>query len=133
LWFRLNSKHINSLFIFNPTLDASYLEKIYHGDIDSAIEIFEMYLSEVDEIKENLIAHAEKKEKKLLDELVHKSRTSFSFVGLSYITKLMEDFERSHFDKQLTDEAEEEIRTIVKEIEKTTFIVLSDYNRMKEI
>ncbi len=121
------------MFTFNPTLDAAYLEKIYHGDIDSAIEIFEMYLSEIEEIKENLIGYSEKKEKKLLDELVHKSRTSFSFVGLSYITKLMEDFERSHFDKQITDEAQEEIKAIVKEIEKTTSIILSDYNRMKEI
>ncbi len=81
-------------FIFDSSLDSSYLDSIFDGDVDYAKEMFEIFFeSTAIEFKE-IEPYFENNDYGAAKSLVHKLKPSFHMVGLTRIGGLMDELER---------------------------------------
>ncbi|MFC0183829.1 HPt (histidine-containing phosphotransfer) domain-containing protein [Pseudarcicella hirudinis] len=83
------------MFIFNPKLDAKYLEELYGGDPEITQMMFNLFLTDS-------IPSWEKVEGLIRDgqfapagELVHKIKPSFSMSGLTALHPQVQELEKS--------------------------------------
>ena len=84
--------------------DLSYLKEITGGESSIVIEMVEMFISQVDEFKENLNKYLEDKNWVELGKEAHKAKSSVLIVG-------MEDLGKNLKKLQLLTEEEKEIET----------------------
>lgn len=85
-------------FIFDSSLDSSYLDSIFDGDVDYAKEMFEIFFeSTAIEFKE-IEPYFENNDYGAAKSLVHKLKPSFHMVGLTRIGGLMDELERQLHD-----------------------------------
>jgi CheY-like chemotaxis protein len=81
-------------FIFDSSLDSSYLDSIFDGDVDYAKEMFEIFFeSTAIEFKE-IGPYFANNDYGAAKSLVHKLKPSFHMVGLTKIGGLMDELER---------------------------------------
>ena len=84
--------------------DLSYLKEITGGESSIVIEMVEMFISQVDEFKENLNKYLEEKNWVELGKEAHKAKSSVLIVG-------MEDLGKNLKKLQLLTEEEKEIES----------------------
>lgn len=84
--------------------DLSYLKEITGGESSIVIEMVEMFISQVDEFKENLNKYLEEKNWLELGKEAHKAKSSVLIVG-------MEDLGKNLKKLQLLTEEEKETET----------------------
>lgn len=84
--------------------DLSYLKEITGGESSIVIEMVEMFISQVDEFKENLNKYLEDKNWVELGKEAHKAKSSVLIVG-------MEDLGKNLKKLQLLTEEEKEIES----------------------
>ena len=85
-------------FIFDSSLDSSYLDSIFDGDVDYAKEMFEIFFeSTAIEFKE-IEPYFANNDYGAAKSLVHKLKPSFHMVGLTRIGGLMDELERQLHD-----------------------------------
>ena len=84
--------------------DLSYLKEITGGESSIVIEMVEMFISQVDEFKENLDKYLKDKNWVELGKEAHKAKSSVLIVG-------MEDLGKNLKKLQLLTEEEKEIET----------------------
>jgi HPt (histidine-containing phosphotransfer) domain-containing protein len=117
-------------FEFNPMLDTRYLYSIYQGDAENAHYIFELYLGELPETLAHITQYMRQDDITGLFETIHKTKTSFSFVGLSFITTLMEAIEIKCSQVTHTFQLSSEIGDLLEEIQKFTPIIEEEFARL---
>ena len=85
-------------------LDSRVLEETYGEDFEYAIEMFETFLEVTPQEIESIRRVIEDEEKDDLARLVHKIKPTFSMVGLSKMTTLMQTLEQT-IDEKTWEEA----------------------------
>lgn len=78
---------------FHPGLDVRYLNTLYESNIGYAIDLFEIFVMNIREEVDKLVAIAKQKDWESLKFQVHKIKPNFSMVGLTWITQKMEALE----------------------------------------
>jgi HPt (histidine-containing phosphotransfer) domain-containing protein len=121
----------SSTFEFNAALDTRYLAGIYSGDAANALYIFQLYLDELPGTVHDIKAAFIDNDPKALFEVVHKTKTSFSFVGLTYIAVLMEGLELRCAGEGSVQNLEKEIDSLLAEIEQSMPLIRSEFQKLK--
>ncbi len=117
-------------FQFSPELDTKYLNEIFEGDPENAAYIFRLFLNELPATKTGIAQAFDENDKTGLYELIHKTKTSFSFAGLSHITAQMEELERKCLASVHTRELEQDIVQLLQAIDTSAPLVEKEYSRL---
>jgi HPt (histidine-containing phosphotransfer) domain-containing protein len=115
---------------FHELLDLNYLDSLYRGDAQNAHYIFGLYLEELPGTVTQISQAMAKKDKIALFEILHKTKTSFSFVGLTYITGLMEKLEQQCADATDTAALEPGVSMVLAEISRTEAIIKEEHIKL---
>jgi Hpt domain len=125
------SKSTISEFVFSTELDRSFLQSLYEGDLQYAIEVFENFLidtkKEVDELK-NL--YQENDVKKIRHKL-HKVKPTFAFVGLTSLTEEVEEIISSCDRAENISEVEPGCSNLLSTFENSFGLIQKELERMK--
>ncbi len=124
-----NQKGTN--FIFSSHLESNYLEEMYGGDIDYALELFGMFLETIPQEIQLLDAAISTKNTKEIKRLCHKIHPTFSLVGLSDLAKKAKELD-VHFDEH--DEVHQLLKaqSIQKQFKDQLGIIILEVEKMKE-
>jgi HPt (histidine-containing phosphotransfer) domain-containing protein len=125
-----NTASVLYKFQFNPCLDTKYLSEIFEGDPENVGYIFNLYLAELPELIGSIKQESAANNITALDEIFHKTKTSFSFVGLTHITVLMEQLEKQCAAIKNTRELAFEISHLLETIEQSTPMIIEEYSRL---
>lgn len=117
-------------FRFHPTLDTKFLGGIFESDPENARYIFELFLEELPSTVQSINCELGKNNKSELYEVIHKTKTSFSFVGLTFITALMEDIEKQCILVHEAKELKEGLKYLLHEINESTPLIKKEYSRL---
>lgn len=85
--FKLNRKEYN--IPFSTQLDHAVLEEIYGDDHEYAIEMFHLFLAQINDQRDQLDAFIQEGKFQHARALTHKMRPTFKMIGLSKMTDLM--------------------------------------------
>jgi HPt (histidine-containing phosphotransfer) domain-containing protein len=127
-----NPTTTTNYFYFHPNLDAAFLNSVYQGDAENASYIFELYLAELPGTLASIREAMAKNDSGSLFEIVHKTKTSFSFVGLTHIAILMEVLEKAARDSADTSGLKDDVDNLVAEINQSTPLIEMEYARLSE-
>ncbi len=78
-------------FQFDKKLDTVYLHKLYGGNCQYAISLFEVFIESMDTDWRQLRQALESENWQLLRNLTHKIKPNFSMAGLTWITTMMQE------------------------------------------
>jgi hypothetical protein len=117
-------------FQFNNALDTKYLAGIFECDPENACYIFELYLAELPVTINSIATELQTSNISGLYETIHKTKTSFSFAGLTYITELMENIERKCSHVNSAKDLEGEVHYLLNEINQSTPLIEKEYSRL---
>jgi PAS domain S-box-containing protein len=122
---------IDEGFSFNQALDLSYLDEFYEGDFEHAMDMFEIFLEySLEEFKE-LPNHLENKDREAFRKLTHKLKPAMSMVGLTWITKQMQQLEKAADNNASFEALGELLQIIQDEIEKFRPILEEDLEKLR--
>jgi PAS domain S-box-containing protein len=82
------------MYSFNPRLDVNYLIGLYENNIEYATGLFAIFLENIQQDWTEIKAIAEGDDYAALYQVVHKIKPNFSMVGLTWITRSMEQLEK---------------------------------------
>jgi HPt (histidine-containing phosphotransfer) domain-containing protein len=125
-----NTQSVLYKFQFNPGLDTKYLSEIFEGDPENVSYIFSLYLAELPGMIHSIKQESEDNNMTELNEIFHKTKTSFSFVGLTHITVLMEQLEKRCLNINNAAELTGEINHLLETIEQSTPLIMEEYSRL---
>ena len=118
-------------FCFNQALDLSYLDEFYEGDLEHAMDMFEIFLEySLEEFKE-LPNHLERQDREAFRKLTHKLKPAMSMVGLTWITKQMQQLEKAADNNKSFEALGELLQIIQDEIEKFRPILEEDLEKLR--
>ena len=119
-------------FIFDSSLDSSYLDSIFDGDVDYAKEMFEIFFeSTAIEFKE-IGPYFANNDYGAAKSLVHKLKPSFHMVGLTKIGGLMDELERQLQDPDNNESSRLLFNTIQEMYASAESVLKRDLERMQE-
>ena len=81
-------------FTFDQRLDGEFLKSIYEGDVEHASEIFSLFIDTVPGLVKDIDESFALGTIELLRSKVHQIKPTFSFVGLTNLTKNAELLEK---------------------------------------
>jgi len=81
------------LFSADPLLDADFLEAAYGDDVDTAVLMFQQYLDELPTNIKSLEDSYATSDMARFRHLIHKQKPGYSYVGLTNITKMLQDLQ----------------------------------------
>lgn len=97
-------------FNFNENLDAEHLQSVYGNDLSHVQSMFEVFLSIIDNEMNILVNHSQVGTKEQVRQQAHKMKPTFSMVGITHLSKKMEDLEdqvlgmeKSEIEKAVSD------------------------------
>lgn len=117
-------------FQFSAELDTKYLNEIFEGDPENAAYIFKLFLAEQETINTGIREALQKNDKIEFYELIHKTKTSFSFAGLPHITAQMEELERKCLQTDNVKELEQDTNLLLQAIKESVPLVEKEYSRL---
>jgi HPt (histidine-containing phosphotransfer) domain-containing protein len=117
-------------FQFNHALDTRYLNEIFAGDPENALYILKIFLEELPPTLTHINAALNNNNKNELYEILHKTKTSFSFAGLTHIGAMMENIEKQCLQVNETRELEAAVKHLFSEINLWTPMVEKEYARL---
>ena len=118
-------------FQFDESLDVSYLNSIYEGDVEYSKDMFEIFFEssalEFDQITDYLNSDAYDEAR----NLVHKLKPSFSMVGLTQVGQMMDDLERMLNNRDQDDESKKLFEQVAAIYQRYEPVLRSDLDKMK--
>lgn len=118
-------------FSFNQALDLSYLDEFYEGDLEHAMDMFEIFLEYSLEEFKQLPILLEQEDREAFRKLTHKLKPAMSMVGLTWITKQMQQLEKAAESNKSFEALGELLQIIQDEIEKFQPILEEDLEKLK--
>ena len=123
----------NTSFLFDESLDRENLNRLFGNDYQYAFEMFETYLSVIDQELSVLNQHDDMADDDKLRKQAHKIKPMFSLVGLTFISETCEKIEsqsngadhliKSKLIKQLNQEIQSTKPIVEKELLKLKAII----------
>lgn len=118
-------------FRFDPVLDTSYLYKLYHGNSQYALSLFEVFQESMETDWRQLLLAKANEDWVTLKNLTHKLKPNFSMVGLTWVTGLMQ--EAYNFLKEGSNEKAVSVLNEVQiELDRYMPLIKTELKRMQE-
>ena len=118
-------------FIFSAELDRGFLQSLYEGDLQYAIEVFENFLVNTKKESDILKKLYEENDIKNLRHKLHKVKPTFAFVGLTALTEQVEDVISSCDLATNFNEVEPGCSNLLNKFENSFRIIQAELERMK--
>ncbi len=112
-------------------LDIDYLQSAYGSDTAYAIEIFETYMEIIDD-EIDILSRSLKDTDESLKAHLHKIKPIFTMVGLSHISKIIQDIEEDLKASKKGD-TQERCEKVIEETKKFLPIIQTQLERLKSI
>lgn len=116
-------------FQFDRRLDVPYLNKLYGGNASYACGLFQIFLDTIDKEWTKISLALSRKDWDVIKAQVHKVKPNFSMVGLTGLTRDMQDV----YDRLLkgnTSEVPERLHQIESRFQELRPLVESEYKRL---
>ena len=91
----MNNLKTGNTFVFNPEIDANYLNSLYGDDFMYLQEVFEAVLDDYQSLTDHIEYSYSSGNLAALRSAVHKFKPVFGFVGLTAVQQLCQDFEKT--------------------------------------
>ncbi len=117
-------------FVFDESLNASFLEELFEGDTSYAETVFEDFLRDLPVYWERVETAYQNKNLPVLGTCVHTCKTLFGYVGFTDLQELCQQFE----NKCPVSSAEElriEYILLIQRKEKAQHIIEKEYTRLR--
>jgi HPt (histidine-containing phosphotransfer) domain-containing protein len=117
-------------FVFNESLNASFLEELFEGDTIYAETVFEDFLRDMPVYWERVDTAFNSRNLPALGTCIHTCKTLFGYVGFTDLQELCQQFE----DKCSVNTVEElrvDYILMVQRKEKAQHIIEKEYTRLK--
>ena len=117
-------------FVFDDSLNASFLEELFEGDTKYAETVFEDFLKDLPVYWERVEAAYNSKNLPSLGTTVHTCKTLFGYVGFTDLQELCQQFE----NKCSVNNAEElrvEYILLIQRKERAQHIIEKEYTRLR--
>ncbi len=118
-------------FIFDSSLDSSYLDSIFAGDVDYAKEMFEIFFESTAVEFNEIEPYFENNDFGAAKGLVHKLKPSFYMVGLTKIGGLMDELELRLQDSNNNESSRILFNKIKEMFASSESILRKDLERMR--
>lgn len=119
------------VFVFNKKLDTAYLQKLYSGNSNYALSLFDIFLECTEGDWAEIQQMIKNSEWEKLKDQVHKIKPNFSMVGLTWITKMAQDAYDELKEKN-EDAAVKNLQEIQTELDKFMPLIKKEYQRMQK-
>jgi hypothetical protein len=123
---------MSAIFEFDSRLDREYLDNLYEGNLNHAMNMFEIYIGRypenMEKCRELIFSEVDNGRKELF---VHKRMNAFGMVGLTYMANMRHDLEFL-FRQGNTTAAYQQFSLIYEAFSQTLPIIIQEYNRLKE-
>lgn len=90
----MNNLKTSNTFVFNPEIDANYLNSLYGDDFVYLQEVFETVLEDYQSLTDNIEYSYSSGNLTALRSAVHKIKPVFGFVGLTTVQQQCQHFEQ---------------------------------------
>ena len=117
-------------FVFDESLNASFLEELFEGDTGYAETVFEDFLKDLPVYWERVEAAYNTRNLPSLGTTVHTCKTLFGYVGFTDLQELCQQFE----NKCAVNNAEElrvEYILLIQRKERAQHIIEKEYTRLR--
>jgi HPt (histidine-containing phosphotransfer) domain-containing protein len=117
-------------FVFNESLNASFLEELFEGDTIYAETVFEDFLRDLPDYWEKVDTAFNNRNLPALGTCIHTCKTLFGYVGFTDLQELCQQFE----DKCSVNTVEQlkvDYILMVQRKEKAQHIIEKEYTRLK--
>ncbi len=121
----------DSLFANNRMLDTAHLDYLYKGDIEYAVEMFEIFMNYTMIEYEKIRTYIQNQETQKVQYLAHKLKPNFSLVGLIEIEKKMLELEKLASENKTQSAIEKLFSSIDNDVKKAKPIIEEQLNKMK--
>jgi hypothetical protein len=121
---------IRNSFVFDESLNSSFLEELFEGDTKYAETVFEDFLKDLPVYWERVEAAYNTKNLPALGTTVHTCKTLFGYVGFTDLQELCQQFE----NKCSINNAEElrvEYILLIQRKERAQHIIEKEYTRLR--
>ncbi len=118
-------------FIFSAELDRNFLQSLYEGDLQYAIEVFENFLVDTKKESDDLKKLYEENDVKKIRQTLHKVKPTFAFVGLTSLTEEVEEVISSCDQATNISEVEPGCSNLLNKFENSFRLIQAELERMK--
>ena len=125
--------HYSEPFQFNRELDHAYLDQLYEGDLDYAIDMFDSFLEYSLPVFYALPDLLEQRRFEALQNDVHRLKPAFPMVGLSLLTPTLQQIEQAAGKPVDPDRARAGIEEGGRIFDRFLPLIKSELARMKAI
>ncbi|HVU95890.1 MAG TPA: Hpt domain-containing protein [Puia sp.] len=126
-----NMQNFRTGFVFDESLNASFLAELFDGDTTYAETVFEDFLRDLPVYWDRVEAAYESKDLPVLGTSVHTCKTLFGYVGFTDLQDLCQQFE----NKCSVNTAEElrlDYIRLIQRKEKAQHIIEKEYDRLRK-
>lgn len=117
---------------FHEELDHEVLQNLYEGDVQYALDMFEIYLNQFGEYLNDLQACIVRQDSKSICAELHKIRSPLRMVGLTLLAKDSESLERDLTEKGFTHVIKLKLNKLTREIVGSDYMIKESIVKMKE-
>jgi PAS domain S-box-containing protein len=117
--------------VFHSGLDAEMLEGIYEGDVQYALDMFEIYLSQFGEYLNELQSSILIEDGKAICSNLHKIRSPLRMVGLTELASKTEQLEQELAKSALEEKHVNELNKLIDGIVGSDYMVIESLSKMK--
>ncbi|MBI1268262.1 MAG: PAS domain S-box protein [Cryomorphaceae bacterium] len=128
----LSDNSFKKVGLFNSGLDSEMLEDLYEGDVNYALDMFEIYLSQFGEYLNDLQTCISMKEVSGICANLHKIRSPLRMVGLSNLALLSEEIEKELHDSELSEKCLNELNKLIAGIVESDYMIIDSISKMKK-
>jgi hypothetical protein len=125
------SKLTNTFFEFNSRLDRDFLHSLYEDDISYAVDVFESFLNDTKNEFREIKKKYKENDIRGIRQKLHKIKPTFSFVGLTELTKETEQVIKICDLSSCVTETEPGCSDLFSKISDSFCIVEEELSRMK--
>lgn len=117
-------------FVFNEKLNAEFLKNSYSANLEFGKKMFSIFLSTIEEDVEILTNSLESNDYKGMQDIAHKIKNNFTWVGLPKMSSVMYKIEMAAKEKSVSvTKHYNELMDLFQEDHK---LVQQEYDRMDE-
>jgi hypothetical protein len=123
-------QNIRTGFVFDESLNSSFLAELFEGDTIYAETVFEDFLRDLPVYWERVEAAYSNKNLPVLGTTVHTCKTLFGYVGFTDLQELCQQFENK-CSVNSVEELRLEYILLIQRKEKAQHIIEKEYDRLR--
>ena len=124
-------QNIRPAFVFDESLNATFLAELFEGDTKYAETVFEDFLRDLPVYWQRVEAAYNSKNLPVLGTSVHTCKTLFGYVGFTDLQELCQQFENK-CSVNSVEELRLEYILLIQRKEKAQHIIEKEYDRLRQ-